>query len=59
MLQIDIPGLQCIVEKLGAQLECLCLHNCTRLTGGRILPLIQVLVKWKPYFFALIKCHLS
>ncbi|XP_074627563.1 F-box/LRR-repeat protein 6-like isoform X1 [Acropora palmata] len=39
--KIDIPGLQCIVEKLGAQLECLCLRNCTRLTGGRILPLIQ------------------
>ncbi|XP_044169563.1 F-box/LRR-repeat protein 6-like isoform X2 [Acropora millepora] len=40
-IEIDIPGLQCIVEKLGAQLECLCLQNCTRLTGGRILPLIQ------------------
>lgn len=39
--KIDITGLQHIIAILGAQLECLFLENCNRLTGGRILPLIQ------------------
>ena len=44
-LQIDISDLQHITTKLGSQLEKLNLMNCTRLSGGHILPLIQV-KKW-------------
>lgn len=39
--KIEITGLQRIVTSLGGQLKNLCIQNCTRLTGGRILPLIQ------------------